>query len=71
MRRKLMVSFSLSLFRCSLRILDSFGTEAEFNYAEYPSEGADFGNLDIQLRQMLTMFRKILFKKDKCYIKIY
>ncbi|XP_020612669.1 alpha-1,6-mannosylglycoprotein 6-beta-N-acetylglucosaminyltransferase A-like [Orbicella faveolata] len=46
----------LSQYRCSLRILDSFGTEAEFNYAEYPSEGADFGNLDIQLRQMLTMF---------------
>ena len=58
-----MVSFSISLFRCSLRILDSFGTDAEFNYAEYQSEGADFGGLDVHLRQMLNMFRKILLKK--------
>ena len=61
-----MVSFSIFLFRCSLRIVDSFGTDAEFNYAEYSSDEADFGGLDIHLRQMLTMFRKILFKKCKC-----
>ena len=66
-----MVSFSISLFRCSLRILDSFGTDAEFNYAEYQLNGADFGGLDVHLRQMLNMFRKILFKKAKCYIEIY
>ena len=63
-RRRLMVSFSISLFRCSLRILDSFGTDAEFNYAEYQSDGTDFGGLDVHLRQMLNMFRKILFKKS-------
>lgn len=71
MMRRLMVSFSISLFRCILRILDSFGTDAEFNCPEYPSDVADFGGLDIHLRQMLTMFRKILFKKATCYIEIY
>ena len=63
MMRRLIVSVSISLFRCSLRILDSFGTDAEFNYAEYPSDGADFGGLDTHLRQILTMFRKILLRK--------
>ena len=58
-----MVSFSISLFRCILRILDSFGTDAEFNYAEYRTDSTLFGDLDIHLRQMLTMLRKILFKK--------
>ena len=71
MMRRLMVSLSISLFRCSLRILDSFGTEAQFNYAEYLLDGADFGYLDVHLRQMLTMFRKILFKKAASYIEIY
>ena len=61
MGKRLIVSFSISLFRCNLRILDSFGTDAEFNYAEYPAEAASCGYLDIHLRQMLTMFRKILF----------
>lgn len=45
-----------SQYRCILRILDSFGTDAEFNCPEYPSDVADFGGLDIHLRQMLTMF---------------
>lgn len=66
-----MVSFLISLFRCSLRILDSFGTEPEFNYAEYPEDelksGTLFGGLDVHLRQILNMFRK----KVKCYIKVY
>jgi len=62
----LMVSFSFSPFRCSLRILDSFGTDAEFNYAEYPVDhGNSFGDLDIHLQQLLTMFRKMIFKKVK------
>ncbi|KAL9979524.1 hypothetical protein ACROYT_G017199 [Oculina patagonica] len=49
-----------SHYRCSLRILDSFGTEAEFNYAEYPDdkikETTQWGNLDVHLRQILNMF---------------
>jgi len=47
----------LSHYRCSLRILDSFGTDAEFNYAEYPVDHENsFGDLDIHLQQLLTMF---------------
>lgn len=64
-----MVSFSFSPFRCSLRILDSFGTDAEFNYAEYTADENMFGDLDIHLRQLLTMFRKMIFKKAKSYRK--
>ena len=49
--------------RCNLRILDSFGTDAEFNYAEY--QGLDeesrsgWANEDVHLQQIMTMFRKI------------
>ena len=48
--------------RCNLRILDSFGTDAEFNCPEY--EGLDkslrsaWGGQDVHLRQIMTMFRK-------------
>lgn len=52
-----------SLFRCNLRILDSFGTDAEFNYAEYGGLPKEFktkwANVDVHLRQIMTMFRKI------------
>ncbi|CAH3195629.1 unnamed protein product, partial [Porites evermanni] len=47
-------------FRCNLRILDSFGTDAEFNCPEY--EGLDkslrsaWGGQDVHLRQIITMF---------------
>ena len=49
------------MVRCRLRILDSFGTEPEFNYAEY-KEGeklkVGWGKGDFLVRQMMTMFRK-------------
>ena len=49
------------MVRCRLRILDSFGTEPEFNYAEY-KEGeklkVGWGKADVLVRQMMTMFRK-------------
>ena len=56
--------FFFSVFRCNLRILDSFGTDAEFNYAEYLSQkqGLEYGwgAEDVHLRQMMTMFRKTI-----------
>ena len=49
------------MVRCRLRILDSFGTDPEFNYAEY-KEGESlktgWGKADVHVRQMMTMFRK-------------
>ena len=52
-----------SLFRCTLRILDSFGTDPEFNYAGYNSHipkelRSNWGNADVHPRQIMTMFRK-------------
>ena len=45
-----------------MRILDSFGTEAEFNYAEYAGldekSRSDWANEDVYLQQIMTMFRK-------------
>ncbi|XP_068704283.1 alpha-1,6-mannosylglycoprotein 6-beta-N-acetylglucosaminyltransferase A-like isoform X2 [Montipora foliosa] len=48
-----------SQYRCRLRILDSFGTEPEFNFAEYKDANkykASWGKADVHLRQMMTMF---------------
>ncbi|XP_065064116.1 alpha-1,6-mannosylglycoprotein 6-beta-N-acetylglucosaminyltransferase A-like isoform X1 [Rhopilema esculentum] len=46
--------------RCKIRLLDSFGTEAEFNYGGYdqPILGGPsmWGRLDLQLQQFLTYF---------------
>ena len=53
------------IFRCKLRVVDSFGTEAQFNFNQYKekvdggSMGA-FGRYNLNLRQFQTMFRKIL-----------
>ena len=57
------VIFAKSFFRCKLRILDSFGTEAEFNYDNYdgkliPGGKSGWARLDLDLRQFMTMFRK-------------
>ena len=53
--------FFLSV-RCNLRILDSFGTDAEFNCPEYKvldkSLKSTWGGQDVHLRQIMTMFRK-------------
>ena len=51
------------VFRCKLRIVDSFGTEAQFNFNLFKenipggSMGA-FGRHNLNLRQFQTMFRK-------------
>ncbi|XP_073232225.1 alpha-1,6-mannosylglycoprotein 6-beta-N-acetylglucosaminyltransferase A-like [Porites lutea] len=51
---------SRSHFRCNLRILDSFGTDAEFNCPEYKvlhkSLKSSWGGQDVHLRQIMTMF---------------
>lgn len=49
-----------SRYRCRLRVVDSFGTDAEFNYHGYkkpiPGGASTWGDLDLDLRQFLTMF---------------
>lgn len=56
----------LFLFRCKLRVVDSFGTEAQFNFNLYKEKlpggsVAPFGRYNLNLRQFQTMFRKFLF----------
>lgn len=51
----------LYYYRCRLRILDSFGTDPEFNYAEFRDANkykTSWGKADVHVRQMMTMFRK-------------
>ena len=51
----------LYYYRCRLRILDSFGTDPEFNYAEFRDADkykTGWGKADVHVRQMMTMFRK-------------
>ncbi|KAL9958747.1 hypothetical protein ACROYT_G035803 [Oculina patagonica] len=49
-----------SRHRCKLRVLDSFGTDAEFNYKTYteeiPGGRSPWGDLDLQLPQFMTMY---------------
>lgn len=48
-------------FRCMLRVLDSFGTEPEFNHAHYAqSKGhkTPWGKWNLNPQQFYTMFRK-------------
>ena len=46
--------------RCKLRLLDDFGTEAEYNFPGYTEKhgmaGSGWGNLNLQLQQFLTLF---------------
>ena len=55
--------------RCKLRVLDSFGTDAEFNYKHYkekiPGGRSYWGDLDLQLAQFMTMYRKCGINKLK------
>ena len=48
-----------------MRILDSFGTDAEFNYPYYKEDilggRSDWGDLNIYLLQFMTMFRKFVY----------
>lgn len=58
----------LFLFRCKLRVVDSFGTEAQFNFNLYKEKlpggsVAPFGRYNLNLRQFQTMFRKFLFTR--------
>ena len=45
-----------------MRVLDSFGTDAEFNYQYYkehiPGGRSIWGNLNLLLPQFMTMYRK-------------
>jgi len=55
--------------RCKMRVLDSFGTDAEFNYKHYkgkiPGGRSPWGDIDLQLPQFMTMYRKYLKKNLK------
>ena len=46
-------------------MVDSFGTDAEFNYHGYrkpiPGGPSTWGKLDLDLRQFMTMFRKLYY----------
>lgn len=53
-------------FRCKLRVVDSFGTEAQFNFNLYKEKlpggsVAPFGRYNLNLRQFQTMFRRLSF----------
>ncbi|XP_073230837.1 alpha-1,6-mannosylglycoprotein 6-beta-N-acetylglucosaminyltransferase A-like [Porites lutea] len=54
------VTPNMSPYLCRIRILDSFGTEAEFNYGAYrgsiPGGRSAWANADLNLRQIFTMF---------------
>ena len=56
-----------------MRVLDSFGTDAEFNYKHYkgkiPGGRSPWGDIDLQLRQFMTMYRKYR-KKDLKVLKV-
>lgn len=56
-----------------MRVLDSFGTDAEFNYKHYkgkiPGGRSPWGDIDLQLRQFMTMYRKYL-KEDLKVLKV-
>ncbi|KAM7436456.1 hypothetical protein ABFA07_013722 [Porites harrisoni] len=49
-----------SRYRCKMRILDSFGTDAEFNYPYYkesiPGGRSVWGDVNLLLPQFMTMF---------------
>ncbi|KAK3730257.1 hypothetical protein QZH41_019078 [Actinostola sp. cb2023] len=49
---------TLQKYRCKLLLLDSFGTEAEFNYHEYkePIRRSRWGSRNLLLRQFMTMY---------------
>ncbi|XP_048464364.1 alpha-1,6-mannosylglycoprotein 6-beta-N-acetylglucosaminyltransferase A-like [Rhincodon typus] len=50
---------SFTHYRCLLRVLDSFGTEPEFNHAEYAkrkNHGSPWGKLNLIPKQFYNMF---------------
>lgn len=64
--------FIFSSFRCKIRILDSFGTEPDFNHISWATKhnlSGPYGRLDLIPMQFYTMFRMLEFlclkKKQK------
>eukprot|EP00794_Sanderia_malayensis_P019254 gene19254-21182_t len=59
-RIQLIGSSNSARLQCKLRVLDSFGTEAEFNYDRYdkkiPGGKSGWGNLNLLLPQFMTYF---------------
>ena len=56
--------FQCVSYRCLLRVIDSFGTEASFNHAKYArahKKVTSWGMNDLHLQQYFTMFRQYLF----------
>ena len=49
-----------------MRVIDSFGTDAEFNYKFYkediPGGRSVWGDLNLLLPQFMTMYRKLHFR---------
>ena len=58
-------SFISSSLRCKIRVLDSFGSDAEFNFAFYkeniPGGRSVWGSLNLLLPQFMTMYRELWF----------
>lgn len=51
-------------FSCRLRVMTPFGMDAEFNYRDYKGpimgEWSKEGNWNLQLKQFLTKYRKLV-----------
>jgi len=47
---------NIAKLKCRFRIVDSFGTEAQFNHLINPALRTDFGSHDLNLKQFNTMF---------------
>lgn len=64
----------ISVCRCLLRVLDTFGTEPVFNYKKWKPEkdsrghdyGHTWGNWELNPRQFMTMYRKRLTGDTAC-----
>lgn len=51
----------LCLYRCHIRVIDTFGTEPAYNHEEYATlhgYRTNWGYWNLNARQYMTMFRK-------------
>ena len=51
----------VSLLRCHIRVIDTFGTEPAYNHEEYATlhgYRTNWGYWNLNARQYMTMFRK-------------
>ena len=75
MRYILIFSIILHDYRCKVRVIDSFGTEAEYNFRKFSETDKRYeslwGNLDLNLRQFMTMFRTLLLSFFITYLYFY